>query len=74
MRKQGKPLDDSFVLGNLTKNRFEDLINSEKAAIYGSRLNDNVGNCKIFAFLYSQKKDSFDKIFDMTDPLSDKLK
>jgi len=65
----GKPLDDVWVLGNLTTTPLQDILESPKAIEYQRRLDDNFGHCKIFAFLQSKRENSMDRIFDHTDSL-----
>ncbi|MBI4154458.1 hypothetical protein HY498_00015 [Candidatus Woesearchaeota archaeon] len=65
----GKPLDDAFVLGNISEQRIDDILISEKAKYYQEHLDDNFGHCKIFAFLNSVRRNLIDRVFDKTDPL-----
>lgn len=63
----GMPLDDVFVLGDLKKNKFSDIIRSEKANKIKLRLDENFGHCKIFSYIFGGK--TVDSVFRMTDPL-----
>ncbi len=65
---KGEPLDEIFVLGNLVNNSINELLTSEKGRSYERRLNENFGHCKIFAYINSRKSNSFDRLFDKTDP------
>jgi len=65
---KGEPLDEIFVLGSLVDNSISELLNSEKGHYYQRRLDENLGHCKIFAYLNSKKEDPFDRLFDRTDP------
>jgi len=65
----GDPLDDDWVLGNLSKTPLSQLLTSEKAQRYACRLNDNFGHCKIQSYLHSKLPDKFDRIFEKADPL-----
>lgn len=64
----GKPIDDSWVLGNLSTTSLTEILSSPKAQIFAKRANENFGHCKIFSFIYSKNENSFDKIFDTADP------
>lgn len=64
----GEPLSDDFVLGNLHETSFENLLKTEKAQNYYSKLNNNHGHCKIFAYIFSAQQTS-DDIFSKNDPL-----
>jgi MoaA/NifB/PqqE/SkfB family radical SAM enzyme len=66
---QGQPLDDAWVLGNLSTTPLADLLASEKAQEYYRRQNENFGHCKIHSFLNSTRSRPMDRIFDSTDPL-----
>jgi MoaA/NifB/PqqE/SkfB family radical SAM enzyme len=65
----GDPLDDVWVLGNLSKIPLSQILNNEKAQRISCRLNDNFGHCKIQSYLYSTLPDKFERIFDKADPL-----
>ena len=65
----GKPLDDTWVLGNLATTSLADILQSEKAQKYAVHLNDNFGHCKIFAFINSKRENHLERIFDKSDPL-----
>ena len=65
----GKPLDDAFVLGNISENHIDDILNSPKAKYYENHINDNFGHCKIFAYFNSKKEDPLERIFDKADHL-----
>lgn len=64
----GDPLDDAFVLGNLTLYSLEELLSTSKAQNYVKRLDENFGHCKIFSFLFSKSRTAND-LFSPTDPL-----
>ncbi|HWD40376.1 MAG TPA: hypothetical protein VG944_16120 [Fimbriimonas sp.] len=66
---KGRPLDETFVLGNLAATAMADILRTEKAKEFMSRRNENFGHCKIFAFLNSKKSAPMDRIFDNSDPL-----
>jgi len=63
----GKPLDESFVLGDLTKQAFSEISKTERFQTYQTRLDENYGHCKIFSFVHSPDKSA--GIFQATDPL-----
>lgn len=64
----GNPLDNNFVIGNLSKTTMNSLLNENLIKNYESRLNENYGHCKIFAFMFSEEK-TFDSIFSQSDPI-----
>lgn len=66
---RGEPLDEIFVLGSLVDHSISELLNSEKGLYYQKRIDENFGHCKIFAYLNSNKRNPFDRLFDRTDPL-----
>lgn len=63
----GKPLDESFVLGDLTKQTFSEISKTERFQTYQTRLDENYGHCKIFSFVHSSDKSA--GIFQASDPL-----
>ena len=65
----GRPLDDVWMLGNLSTTPLSDILASEKVLEYEQHLDDNFGHCKIFAFLNSERKNVMDRLFDKADPL-----
>lgn len=65
----GKPLDDTWILGNLAEQPLEEILGSEKAKSYFIRLNENWGHCKIFSFLNSERTAASERMFDKADPL-----
>lgn len=64
----GKPLDNIWVLGNLSKNSIQEILATEKAKMFERRADENFGHCKIQAF-FSQKEKREDIIFSKADPL-----
>ena len=67
--RNGEPLDDAFVLGDLTQDHVDTILATPKAQTYRERMNDNFGHCKIFSYFNSQKQDPLERIFDKADPL-----
>lgn len=65
----GKPIDDAFVLGSLLDTPLSELLASDRVKEIRSRANENFGHCKIFAWQFSEHKDSFERLFDAADPL-----
>lgn len=65
----GKPIDASWVLGNLSVTPLKEILSTPKAQIFANRADENFGHCKIFSFIYSSNENSFDRIFDAADPL-----
>jgi MoaA/NifB/PqqE/SkfB family radical SAM enzyme len=68
INSKGKPLDEAFILGNLSKNTLEEILEKEKAKIYFQRLDENFGHCKIFSFVFSKNKNT-NALFENNDPL-----
>jgi MoaA/NifB/PqqE/SkfB family radical SAM enzyme len=66
---RGRPMDATFVLGNLFQQKLSDILASDRVAEVRRRANENHGHCKIFAFLNSTRLDPFDRLFDSADPL-----
>jgi MoaA/NifB/PqqE/SkfB family radical SAM enzyme len=69
LNAHGKPLDDAWVLGNLSRDPLGDILQTQKSAAYRGRLDENFGQCKVFTYLHSEKKDPVERIFDTADPL-----
>ena len=67
--RNGEPLDDAFVLGDLTQDHVDTILATPKAQTYRERMDDNFGHCKIFSYLHSQKQGPLERIFDRADPL-----
>jgi MoaA/NifB/PqqE/SkfB family radical SAM enzyme len=65
---RGEPLDDAFILGDISGTSFETLIRSEKAQNYFKKLDLNWGHCKIFSFVFSDSKTA-SSLFEKGDPL-----
>jgi MoaA/NifB/PqqE/SkfB family radical SAM enzyme len=66
---RGEPMHESWVLGNLAEQSLGTILNTPKVRAYAIRLDDNFGQCKIHAFLNSQRSEASDRIFDPADPL-----
>jgi pyruvate-formate lyase-activating enzyme len=65
---KGDPLDNAFVIGNISDTPFELLLQSQTAREYFAKLDENWGHCKIFSFLFSKSKSS-QALFEKNDPL-----
>ena len=68
------PLDDAWVLGNLSRTPLTELLATKKVTEYEARLDENYGHCKIFSFLHSNRERGLDRIFDKSDPLVHAIK
>lgn len=66
---KGRPMHESFVLGNLAREPLSVLLASERAREIRARAHENFGHCKIFAFLHSSKASPIDRLLDKADPL-----
>ncbi len=69
VRRDGAPLDDAWVLGNLVTTPLETILESNRVSAMRARLDENQGQCKIHAFLNSKKSEPLERIFDDADPL-----
>ena len=69
----GKPLGEEWVLGNLSNQTLSEIFDSQKYKIMLSKVNENVGHCRIFSFFNSQKSLPIERIFDSADPLYNNL-
>ena len=65
---RGEPLDDAFILGNISETSLESLLREEKAKDYFAKLDLNWGHCKIFSFVFSSSK-AASSLFERGDPL-----
>lgn len=66
---RGEPLDDAFVLGDLVTTPLSQILASDRVTRIRARANENFGHCKIFAWQNSSASESFERLFDATDPL-----
>jgi MoaA/NifB/PqqE/SkfB family radical SAM enzyme len=66
---RGRPLDSTFVLGNLFRQKLSEILTSDRVKEVRRRANENHGHCKIFTFLNSTRTDPFERLFDAADPL-----
>ncbi|MEN4981381.1 hypothetical protein [Acinetobacter modestus] len=63
----GYPINDDFVLGDLTNSHFFDIEKTRKFLSYKNKLDENFGHCKIFSYLFN--KSANNGLFEKTDPL-----
>lgn len=63
----GYPINDDFVLGDLTTSHFSDLEKTSKFLSYKNKLDENFGHCKIFSYLFNNSANN--GLFEKTDPL-----
>ena len=66
---KGQPLDEFFVLGDLSNTRLSEILASRRVMDIRSRADENFGHYKIFAYLNSAKMEPIDRLTDGTDPL-----
>ena len=66
---QGRPLHQSWVIGNLAETPLTQLLRSPHAQSMMFRADENYGHCKIFAFQHSTRPEPTDRMFDKADPL-----
>lgn len=67
--KNGKPVDDAWVMGNLVESSLTEILASEKVRRMQRRASENHGSCKFFAWVHGTSKNSEDRIFENSDPL-----
>jgi hypothetical protein len=67
---RGDPLDESFLVGDLSAAPFNALVDTPTWRAFRTRLDDNFGQCKIFAFLFGSAQDD-EAMLKRRDPLSD---
>jgi MoaA/NifB/PqqE/SkfB family radical SAM enzyme len=67
--KFGRPLDESWVMGNLATTAMDEILASPKAQLIMQRADENFGSCKVHAALASTRADPLERLFDRTDPL-----
>jgi MoaA/NifB/PqqE/SkfB family radical SAM enzyme len=65
----GRPLHESWVLGNLAQQHLADILATAKGQEYARRLDENFGHCKIFSFLNGRSERPMDRLFEHADPL-----
>lgn len=69
INRRGRPMDLLFVLGNLAKQKLSEILETDRVKEVRRRGNENHGHCKIFSYLYSNKPEPMDRLFDNADPL-----
>jgi MoaA/NifB/PqqE/SkfB family radical SAM enzyme len=67
--RRGKPLDPSWVLGNVAETPLPRLLDSVPVREMVERADENFGECKVFAFLNGQSRDPAERFFERADPL-----
>jgi MoaA/NifB/PqqE/SkfB family radical SAM enzyme len=65
----GKPIDDSFVVGKLSTTSFGTLLEHASVKQLTLHGDDNFGHCKVFAFHHSDKSDPVERMLSTADPL-----
>lgn len=65
--KDGYPISDDFILGNIIEESFSEISKKDKFKNYKEKLDMNWGHCKVFSYLFGNKKQS--SLFTNTDPL-----
>jgi MoaA/NifB/PqqE/SkfB family radical SAM enzyme len=67
---RGTPMHRSWVLGNLAKTPLRELLGTDRVERMRARLDENAGECKIFAWQHSTADaDAENRFFGRTDPL-----
>jgi MoaA/NifB/PqqE/SkfB family radical SAM enzyme len=67
--RRGKPLDPSWVLGNVASTSLEGILDTDRVKEMRARAEENHGHCKVFAFLNGTSPDPADRFFEKSDPL-----
>lgn len=65
----GAPLSEDWVIGNLADTPLSELMGQARLAELRSRLDENRGHCKIFAFIHSEEGPFLERILAQSDPL-----
>lgn len=65
--QNGQVIDPGFIIGDLTKDKFTDLMAQPNVQEIAARLDENYGHCKMFAYLLNEP--AFCSIFLNSDPL-----
>ncbi|MFO1078013.1 MAG: hypothetical protein U1E73_09865 [Planctomycetota bacterium] len=65
----GSPLDDAWVLGNLATTHLSQILTSERAQRFANRLDENLGHCKLHAFVNAANADPIERMLAKADPL-----
>lgn len=66
---RGKPLDPSWVLGNVAKAPMDYILKSPRVVEMRERADENHGHCKVFAFLNGESADPEERFYETADPL-----
>lgn len=64
----GSALDKGFIVGNLTRTKLTDILDQEVVRQLGTRANENIGHCKIAAYLQNSEM-GIEGLFMKSDPL-----
>jgi len=67
--RRGKPLDPSWVLGNVAHAPLREILATPRVQEMRTRADENYGHCKVFAFLGGTSPDPADRFYEKADPL-----
>jgi MoaA/NifB/PqqE/SkfB family radical SAM enzyme len=67
--RRGKPLDPSWVLGNIATTPLDRILDTPRVREMRARADENHGHCKVFAFLNGTSADPADRFYERSDPL-----
>lgn len=67
--RRGKPLDPSWVLGNVARTHLSEILDTPRVREMRSRADENHGHCKVFAFLNGTSDDPTERFYEKADPL-----
>jgi len=67
--RRGKPIDPSWVLGNIANTPLERIIDTSRVREMRARAGENHGHCKVFAFLHGASRDPAERFYEKSDPL-----
>jgi MoaA/NifB/PqqE/SkfB family radical SAM enzyme len=67
--RRGKPLDPTWVLGNVARAHLSEILDTPQVREMRSRADENHGHCKVFAFLNGTSRDPAERFYERSDPL-----
>lgn len=67
--RRGKPLDPSWVLGNVADTSLDSILDSPRVREMRERADENHGHCKLFAYLNGRSADPEERFYEPADPL-----
>ncbi len=71
--RRGKPLDPSWVLGNVAERPLASILDTDRIREMRERADENSGHCKVFAFLNGRSEDPAERYYERSDPLHEAI-